>query len=63
MRNQRRENVIAWFGIRSDMVYIYVLLFTSHGNSKEQALLTCEYIIIPVDLIQLKSIVQFMKLI
>lgn len=45
------------------MAYIFLLLFISHGNSKEQALLTCEYIIIPVDLVQFKSFIQFMKFI
>lgn len=45
------------------MFYIFLLVFTSPGNSREQALLTCEHIIVSVDLVQLKSFVKFMKLI
>lgn len=33
------------------------------GTTKEEALLTCEYVIILVDIVQLKSIIQFMKFI
>lgn len=45
------------------MFYISSLLLTFPGNSREQALLTCEHIIVPVDLVELQSFIKFMELI
>lgn len=38
-------------------------LFTSPGNSREGAALTCEHIIVAVDFVQLKSFIKFMELV